>query len=270
MRDVCKHFLLTAFLLFTATIVVARDYCMPTHSRKVTSKFGCRWGRQHMGLDIKVRHGDPISAAFKGVVVNACYGGGYGYYVVLKHEKGYETRYAHMSRLLVKAGQEVSAGDTIGLGGNTGRSTGSHLHFEVRINGKAVDPSELFDFNNQALLADLYQYKGVSVKRHKRGISPQRQSCVPATYEVRPVCLPTVITSKRWRMEVLSPVSGYDALSMKWAKKVLWPCGYEDASEGSGASCHPLGLLYVRQLLASTEKDGIVFIIQPPPEQDST
>ena len=126
------------------------NFCMPTPSRKVTSKYGHRWGRKHKGLDIKVQVGDTIRAAFSGVVSVSKYdAGGYGYYIVIGHRRGLETLYGHLAKLTVRPGQRVKAGDAIGLGGNTGRSTGSHLHFETRLNGKALDPTLLFDFHNQ-------------------------------------------------------------------------------------------------------------------------
>ena len=110
-----------------------RHFCMPTPSRVITSNFGPRWGRSHDGLDIKVYIGDTIRAAFSGKVRIVRYdGGGYGNFVVIRHNNGLETLYGHMSKQLVDENQVVRAGDPIGLGGNTGRSTGSHLHFETR------------------------------------------------------------------------------------------------------------------------------------------
>ena len=106
-----------------------RNFCMPTVSRVVTSNFGSRWGRQHKGIDIKVYIGDTIRAAFSGKVRMVKYNpGGYGKYIVIRHPNGLETIYGHLSKQLVSEDQEVRAGDVIGLGGNTGRSTGSHLH----------------------------------------------------------------------------------------------------------------------------------------------
>ena len=120
-----------------------RNFCMPTTSRVLTSNFGARWGRQHKGLDIKVYIGDTIRAAFSGKVRIVRYEGrGYGKYVVIRHYNGLETIYGHMSKQLVTEDQEVRAGDPIGLGGNTGRSTGSHLHFETRLCGIALKSAE--------------------------------------------------------------------------------------------------------------------------------
>ena len=136
-----------------------RGFCMPTPSRVITSNFGARWGRQHKGLDIKVYIGDTIRAAFSGKVRIVKYEPrGYGKYVVIRHHNGLETYYAHMSKQLVRENDEVKAGDPIGLGGNTGRSTGSHLHFETRLCGVALNPALMFDFRNQDVTGDYYTY----------------------------------------------------------------------------------------------------------------
>ena len=137
-----------------------RGFCMPTPSRVITSNFGARWGRQHKGLDIKVYIGDTIRAAFSGKVRIVKYEPkGYGKYVVIRHHNGLETYYGHMSKQLVRENQEVKAGDPIGLGGNTGRSTGSHLHFETRLCGVALNPALMFDFRNQDVTGDFYTYR---------------------------------------------------------------------------------------------------------------
>ena len=136
-----------------------RDFCMPTPSRVVTSNFGSRWGRQHKGLDIKVYIGDTIRAAFSGKVRIVKYEAkGYGKYIVIRHHNGLETIYGHLSKQLVRENQEVRAGDVIGLGGNTGRSTGSHLHFETRLCGVALNPALMFDFRAQDVTGDYYVY----------------------------------------------------------------------------------------------------------------
>lgn len=140
-----------------------RHFSMPTTSRVVTSNFGARWSRQHKGLDIKVYIGDTIRAAFDGKVRIVRYEGrGYGKYVVIRHHNGLETIYAHMSSQLVRENQEVRAGDPIGLGGNTGRSTGSHLHFETRLCGVALNPALMFDFKNQDVVGDSWTFRRAS------------------------------------------------------------------------------------------------------------
>jgi len=136
-----------------------KDFCMPTDSRVLTSNFGARWGRQHKGLDIKVYIGDTIRAAFSGKVRIVRYERrGYGKYVVIRHYNGLETIYGHLSAQLVEEDQEVRAGEAIGLGGNTGRSTGSHLHFETRLCGVALNPALMFDFRNQDVVDDYYMF----------------------------------------------------------------------------------------------------------------
>jgi len=137
-----------------------RGFHMPTDNRVITSNFGSRWGRQHKGLDIKVYIGDTIRAAFSGKIRIVKYEPrGYGKYVVIRHHNGLETIYGHMSKHLVAENQEVKAGDPIGLGGNTGRSTGSHLHFETRLCGVALNPALMFDFRNQDVVGDFYYFK---------------------------------------------------------------------------------------------------------------
>lgn len=115
----------------------------------ITSPFGWRRRRMHKGLDIKVYVGDTIRAAFDGRVrIRKFERRGYGYYYVIRHENGLETIYGHLSKQIVDQDQYVKAGQAIGLGGSTGRSTGPHLHFEMRYMGVALDPSELIDFNS--------------------------------------------------------------------------------------------------------------------------
>lgn len=146
-----------------------RHFCMPTPSRVVTSNFGWRWGRSHKGLDIKVYIGDTIRAAFSGKVRIVRYErGGYGNYVVIRHNNGLETIYAHMSKNLVKENQLVRAGEAIGLGGNTGRSTGSHLHFETRLCGVALNPALMFDFREQDVTGDYYVYNKDTYEEESR------------------------------------------------------------------------------------------------------
>jgi murein DD-endopeptidase MepM/ murein hydrolase activator NlpD len=107
---------------------------------QVTSRFGPRGGRQHSGLDLGASQGTPIKAAAGGKVKSASFEGGYGNLVVIEHPGGTETRYAHMARLGVRPGETVKAGQEVGTVGSTGRSSGPHLHFEVRLNGEARDP----------------------------------------------------------------------------------------------------------------------------------
>ena len=122
--------------------------------------FRPRRGRAHLGIDIKVKVGDTIRAAFDGKVRISRYERrGYGHYLVIRHPNGLETVYGHLSKKLVNENDIVHAGDPIGLGGNTGRSTGSHLHFETRILGNAINPAFMFDFPNQKVVTDYYVYQ---------------------------------------------------------------------------------------------------------------
>lgn len=136
-------------------------FCMPTENTKITDIFGYRPRRRrmHYGLDVKVQRGDTIRAAFDGKVRYVSYQRrGYGNYVVIRHPNGLETLYAHLTKKLVDENEVVKAGDPIGLGGNTGRSTGTHLHFETRLLGKALNPALFFDFPNQDVTGDSYLY----------------------------------------------------------------------------------------------------------------
>jgi murein DD-endopeptidase MepM/ murein hydrolase activator NlpD len=149
-----------------------RGFHMPCESRVVTSNYGARWGRMHKGIDIKVYIGDTIRAAFSGKVRIVRYeAGGYGKYVVIRHNNGLETVYGHMSAWLVDENQNVRAGEPIGLGGNTGRSTGSHLHFETRLCGMAINPTTFFDFVNQDVVADTYMFRKSKFRRELASIS---------------------------------------------------------------------------------------------------
>jgi len=104
--------------------------------------------------------GDTIRAAFSGKIRVVAYEGkGYGRYVIIRHSNGLETLYGHMSKQLVKEDQMVRAGDPIGLGGNTGRSTGAHLHFETRFLGKFIDPEKMFNFEMQDVKGDCYLFR---------------------------------------------------------------------------------------------------------------
>lgn len=126
------------------------EFCFPVKSRK-TSNYGWRWNRGHHGVDIGLRTGDPVHAAFGGTVRVASRMGGYGNCIVIRHPNGLETLYGHLSKINVRPNQEVSAGEVIGLGGSTGNSTGPHLHFECRFLYQTFDPEWILDFNNYTL-----------------------------------------------------------------------------------------------------------------------
>ena len=136
------------------------EYAMPIRGY-VTSPYGYRprFRRVHKGIDLKLSVGDTVRAAFSGKVRLTNYERrGYGYYVILRHANGLETVYGHLSRFLVKPNQNVKVGDPIALGGNTGRSTGAHLHFETRFMGYAINPAAIFDFANHTTHTDYYTF----------------------------------------------------------------------------------------------------------------
>ncbi|MDE7350929.1 MAG: peptidoglycan DD-metalloendopeptidase family protein [Muribaculaceae bacterium] len=119
----------------------------------ITSRFGWRerFQRMHYGVDLHLNSGDTVRAALTGTVDRISYDhDGYGHYVVMSHPDGMETRYAHLQYALVTQGQQIYAGQPVGIGGSTGNSTGPHLHFETRLEGVAVDPTLLFDFDGSA------------------------------------------------------------------------------------------------------------------------
>jgi len=129
----------------------------PMKKSAITSDFGLRRFRWHYGVDLRLNVGDSIKAAFDGVVRMANYDRyGYGHYVLVRHYNGVETLYGHLSKRLVKVGEEIKAGDLLGWGGSTGRSSGPHLHFEVRYQGNAIDPKDFFDFESGCLIDHSY------------------------------------------------------------------------------------------------------------------
>lgn len=134
------------------------EYHCPNQTR-VYSAFGYRRRRRHQGVDLPLKTGDPVGAAFAGKVRVSNYTRGYGNLVVIRHENGLETFYGHLSKRSVEPGQWVEAGEIIGLGGSTGRSTGPHLHFETRYEGYAFDPQWLIDFETGMLRHRLFVLK---------------------------------------------------------------------------------------------------------------
>lgn len=141
-------------------VIDVTGYFMPVPGR-ITSNYGyrARFGRMHKGIDLAIRSNDTIYAAFDGKVRLTAYERrGYGNYVILRHPNGLETVYGHLNKHLVKPNQTVKAGEPIGLGGSTGRSTGPHLHFETRFMGYAINPSAIFDFANQTTHTDTYTF----------------------------------------------------------------------------------------------------------------
>ncbi|MDR2389910.1 MAG: peptidoglycan DD-metalloendopeptidase family protein [Tannerellaceae bacterium] len=141
-------------------------FIIPIHNEplKITSSYGPRRRRMHRGIDLKLQIGDTVYAAFPGKVrIRNTERRGYGKYLVLRHPNGLETVYGHLSDWLVDTNEVVRAGDPIALGGNTGRSTGSHLHFETRFMGQAVDPSEIIDFENKTPHRELFVFRNIRI-----------------------------------------------------------------------------------------------------------
>lgn len=126
-------------------------FAFPLPGACLLSSFGRRNGRMHTGMDLKINQHDTVVAAFDGIVRMAGWSRGYGNVIVIRHYNGLETVYAHNSQHLVRSGDHVSAGSPISITGETGRATTDHLHFEIRVNSKPVDPTLLIDFNNQVL-----------------------------------------------------------------------------------------------------------------------
>ncbi len=148
------------------------------HPGYITSPYGYRkrFRRMHKGVDLKINMGDTIRAAFDGRVRITNYErAGYGYYVVVRHTNDLETVYGHLSGFIVEEGQYVKAGDPIALGGNTGRSTGPHLHFETRYMGYAINPCAIFDFANQTTHTDTYTFDK-NTYQNARNYSPAANS----------------------------------------------------------------------------------------------
>lgn len=156
-----------------SVLIDVSSWYMPSMG-DITSNFGYRqrFRRNHYGTDLKIQIGDPIHAAFDGKVRIVASQRGYGNVVVIRHNNGLETVYGHLSKHLVHVDQNVKAGDVIALGGNTGRSTGPHLHFETRFLGVAINPAEIFDFVNKVTHMDSYVFY-TNHKTRKTGESLQ-------------------------------------------------------------------------------------------------
>lgn len=129
----------------------------------ITSRYGFRKGRYHNGIDINLETGDTVRSCWSGKVRYAKWNsGGFGNLVIVRHYNGFETFYAHLSKLLVAPNSDVKAGDIIGLGGNTGHSRGSHLHFEVRFYDAPINPEEVIDLANKTVKdQNLFVHKGI-------------------------------------------------------------------------------------------------------------
>ncbi|MGZ3864182.1 MAG: peptidoglycan DD-metalloendopeptidase family protein [Bacteroidia bacterium] len=152
-----------------ANLVIANDslgtYAAPICGI-VTSNYGWRDKRMHKGIDIDLNKGDKVLSAFDGMVRIARRGNGFGNVVIVRHYNGLETVYAHLSKIKVKAGQVITAGTVVGLGGMTGHATGTHLHFEVRYKGHALNPANFISFEEGRILNDT-----ITIRKSKYGIA---------------------------------------------------------------------------------------------------
>lgn len=129
--------------LATSIAQAAPDvWMLPVYDYTYSSAFGYRWGTVHQGIDLAVPTGTPVNSVHAGTVIHSGWNGGYGYLVVVEHEGGVQTWYGHNSQLYVSVGDKVKAGDVVAAAGNTGNSFGSHVHFEVHVDGVAVEPVE--------------------------------------------------------------------------------------------------------------------------------
>jgi murein DD-endopeptidase MepM/ murein hydrolase activator NlpD len=158
--------------------LVLGNYVHPA-KYKIFSPYGVRRrrGRIHKGVDLSFPEGTPVVAVFDGIVrVSTFNNGGYGNLVILRHNNRLETYYAHLSRRLVNPGQTVKAGDTIGLGGSTGRSRGPHLHFETRYLGQHFNPARIIDFQNYKLACDTLYIGGKALKTNTDPIPSATQN----------------------------------------------------------------------------------------------
>jgi murein DD-endopeptidase MepM/ murein hydrolase activator NlpD len=165
----------------------SNGFVMPVYNT-VTSNFGWRKGRAHNGIDIDLETGDTVVTAFDGVVRMSKFYHGYGNMVVVRHPNGLETLYGHLSKVLVEAGQSIKAGEIVGLGGNTGHSFGSHLHFEIRFMGQPIDPAKFISFenfslvNNEVLIDETLFQSNKLVKKQKNGKSTVHEHIAHVKY----------------------------------------------------------------------------------------
>lgn len=151
------------------------EFTMPVNG-KVTSPYDYRpkFRRMHRGIDLNLQTGDTVRAAFSGIVRIVNYEkNGYGNYVVIRHDNGIETVYGHFLKHLVQREQLVIAGQPIGLGGNTGRSTNPHLHFEIRYLGLPLNPSTMIDFKNGTVIRDIYTFNKKTYQNYSK---PQKKT----------------------------------------------------------------------------------------------
>ncbi|MDA8714860.1 M23 family metallopeptidase [Flavobacteriales bacterium] len=179
---------------------IHQNFVMPTNA-PLTSSFKMRGKRFHYGVDLDLETGDTVRCAFDGVVRYAKYNGaGFGYLTVVRHYNGLETYYAHLSKISTKPNQEIRAGDLIGLGGNTGKSTGSHLHFETRFYHNPINPEKIIDFEkgvlkdeNMILYKDDFNYRKIDGSKRKFALAKNKTPAQIAREE-------KVASQKKWHV----------------------------------------------------------------------
>jgi len=154
------------------------DFHPPCFETRVTSKYGWRNGRMHHGIDIGVGYSLPIYSVFAGTVRFAKFYQGYGRLVIIRHHNGMETYYAHLSRIHVREGQEINAGDILGLAGNSGASNGTHLHFEMRYKGIPLNPAHIISFRDSTLI-----YPEIILKKNKSAFFVYNENAILYTIQ---------------------------------------------------------------------------------------
>lgn len=201
-------------------LIDCNDFVMPVNTGRVSSKFGPRRYRYHYGIDISLPSGSSIVSSFAGKVRLIDYEpGGYGNYVVVRHDNGLETVYAHLSAVTCKINDRVEAGHKLGLSGNTGRSTGPHLHFETRYIGNAFNPSTLINFESKQVYAQNYTL----TKRKNFGYQQHKAKTVQLAkyYKVRKGDNLSVIASRNGTtVNKLKKLNGFKSSKVKYGQRI--------------------------------------------------
>ena len=195
---------------------------MPLAATPVTSGFAFRGYRWHYGMDLDLETGDSVKSAFDGVVrISAWDGGGYGNYILVRHYNGLETIYGHLSKALVPVGTFVKAGQLIGYGGSTGRSTGSHLHFEVRYQGNPINPALMYDFPDYKLRKDNFTITAALFNYYSRTVGRSRsRSSRSSPGSGRPSRARQVVSHKVRSGDTLSEVAEKYGVRVSTLKKL--------------------------------------------------
>ncbi|WP_231576131.1 M23 family metallopeptidase [Hymenobacter sp. DG25B] len=190
---------------------------MPLESTPLTSDFGFRGSRWHYGVDLDLETGDSVKAAFDGVVrISKWDGSGYGNYLLVRHYNGVETLYGHLQKALVAPGTFVKAGQLIGKGGSTGRSTGSHLHFEVRYEGNPIDPERMYDFPDYKLRGDNFQITSALFNYYSRALRARSSS----SHRSAPSAARRVVTHRIRSGDTLSEIAQKYGVSVSQLKRL--------------------------------------------------